>query len=70
MSMATRFQVAAAVVGFVASGIAAASAETKPGVAPWTSLYRVPIPKQLPPHPRVFCTAADLARVRAELARG
>ncbi|MBN1676840.1 MAG: heparinase II/III family protein [Kiritimatiellae bacterium] len=72
MSKGPKLNLAAAVAGVAlgVAGMAAASAETKPGVAPWTSLYRVPIPKQLPPHPRVFCTEADLARVRAELARG
>ncbi|MBT3376912.1 MAG: hypothetical protein HN742_08620 [Lentisphaerae bacterium] len=40
------------------------------GVTPWQDIHRVPIPAQLPPHPRVFCTQADLRRVRAELKRG
>ncbi|MCC7492223.1 MAG: heparinase II/III family protein [Fimbriimonadaceae bacterium] len=32
--------------------------------------FRVPLPATLPPHPRVFATAADLARVRRDLAAG
>lgn len=39
------------------------------GATPWEDLHRVPIPAALPPHPRVFCTAADLARIRADYAR-
>lgn len=39
-------------------------------VTPWTELYRVPIPEELPAHPRVFCTAADLDRIRADYAAG
>lgn len=37
---------------------------------PWQDLYRIPIPEKFPPRPRVFCTRADLARIRADLARG
>lgn len=37
---------------------------------PYQDLFRLPIPEQLPPHPRVFCTPADLDRVQADLKRG
>ena len=33
-------------------------------------LFRVPIPEVLPPHPRVFCTQEDLARIKANAAKG
>lgn len=39
-------------------------------MTPWTELYRVPIPDELPAHPRVFCTADDIARIRADYAAG
>ncbi len=39
-------------------------------VTPHTELFRVPIPDTLPDHPRVFCTAADLARIRADYQAG
>lgn len=37
---------------------------------PWTELHRVPIPDELPPHPRVFCTQADIDRIRADYEAG
>jgi hypothetical protein len=40
-----------------------------PAMTPWQDLHRVPIPEQLPPHPRVFCTPADLTRVKADHAK-
>ncbi|MBN2449819.1 MAG: heparinase II/III family protein [Lentisphaeria bacterium] len=43
---------------------------TAAAAAPWQDLYRVPIPEELPPHPRVFCSAADLTRVRGQIAAG
>lgn len=42
----------------------------QPALPSYQTLYRVPIPKTLPEHPRVFCTAADLARIRRDLAAG
>ena len=39
-------------------------------VTPWTELHRVPIPDELPDHPRVFCTQADIDRIRADYAAG
>ena len=33
-------------------------------------IFRLPIPKTLPPHPRVFCTQADLDRIKADAAAG
>ncbi len=39
-------------------------------ITPWTEFYRVPIPDELPDHPRVFCTQADLDRIRADYAAG
>ena len=35
-----------------------------------TGLFRLPIPDELPGHPRVFCTAADLARIKSDLQAG
>ncbi len=50
--------------------VAAASYAQQPTVTPWTELHRVAIPDDLPAHPRVFCTADDLARIQADYAAG
>ena len=47
-----------------------AQAVVPQGPAELQKLFRVPIPEQLPPHPRVFMTQADLDRIQADLARG
>lgn len=39
-------------------------------VTPYKDIFRLPIPDRLPAHPRLFCTQADLDRVRADLAKG
>ena len=49
--------------------LALATASGAPPMTPWQDLYRVPVPEQLPPHPRLFCTPAELARIRADQAR-
>ena len=35
-----------------------------------SDIFSVPIPEELPPHPRVFCTSADLQRIRADIEAG
>lgn len=39
-------------------------------VTPHTGILRLALPDELPAHPRVFCTADNLARIRADLAGG
>lgn len=39
-------------------------------IAPHEELFRLPLPETLPDNPRVFCTQADLERIRADLAAG
>ncbi|MGI5819505.1 MAG: heparinase II/III domain-containing protein [Armatimonadota bacterium] len=48
----------------------AGAALAQEAVMPWTELHRVPIPDELPPHPRVFCTQAEIDRIRADYAAG
>lgn len=50
--------------------LAAAEQGAKPALASYRDTFRVPIPDKLPDHPRVFCTAADLARIKSDLAAG
>ena len=45
------------------------SLSAAPVAGRWEDLPRVPIPADLPPHPRLFCTVADLARIRADYGR-
>ncbi|MFW5867070.1 MAG: hypothetical protein ACOCX2_04595, partial [Armatimonadota bacterium] len=48
----------------------AGSVHAQEAPTPWTDLHRVEIPDELPPHPRVFCTQAELARIRADYEAG
>ena len=50
--------------------LSAASSSSVAEPTPWRDLYRIPIPDKFPPRPRVFCTQADLDRIRADLQRG
>ncbi|MFW6155776.1 MAG: hypothetical protein ACOC7J_00540, partial [Armatimonadota bacterium] len=48
----------------------AGSAHGQDAPTPWTDLPRFEIPDELPPHPRVFCTQADIDRIRADYEAG
>lgn len=39
-------------------------------ITPHEELFRLPLPETLPDNPRVFCTQADLERIRADIAAG
>ena len=54
----------------IALVLLAGVAGAQDAVMPWTELYRVPVPDELPPHPRVFCTQADLDRIRGDYEAG
>ncbi|MFO8079475.1 MAG: heparinase II/III family protein [Armatimonadota bacterium] len=57
-------------VGLVAVMILTGTAYSQGEVMPWTELHRVPLPDELPPHPRVFCTQAEIDRIRADYEAG
>ncbi len=59
-----------AVVGLMALIAVAGVARGQDAVTPWEDIYRVPIPETLPDHPRVFCTQADIDRIRADYEAG
>ncbi len=44
--------------------------EMQPELPSYKAIYRIPVPEKLPEHPRVFCTADDLARIRADMEAG
>ncbi|MBD3291747.1 MAG: hypothetical protein GF393_02395, partial [Armatimonadia bacterium] len=46
-------------LGLMAVMLLAGMARAQEEVTPVEDLYRVTIPDELPPHPRVFCTQAD-----------
>ena len=48
----------------------AGSVHAQEAPTPWTDLPRFEIPDELPPHPRVFCTQADIDRIRADYEAG
>ncbi|HOQ27408.1 MAG TPA: heparinase II/III family protein [Armatimonadota bacterium] len=41
-----------------------------PAISSHRDLYRLPLPEKLPPHPRLFCTSADLERIHRDAAAG